>query len=278
MQINWFPGHMKKTLDEMRENIKLCDAVIYVLDSRIPLSSLNPEISEIAKNKPILYVLNKEDLADVKATKRFVERFVLDGKLTVSVVSSAAKARANIIAALEKILASKIEKNNRTQVAKLFKIMVIGVPNTGKSSIINAMASKAKTTTGDKPGVTKRSQWVKVDNNFALLDTPGTLWPKLEDQTVATRLAFVGSIKDDVLNIEELGFELFKYLLYNNAELVTKRYGQFDVHDEPISIYDAMCKKRGFIVRGGEIDYLRAGKAILDDFRSGRIGRITLDK
>ena len=199
MRINWFPGHMKKTLDEMRENIKLCDAVIYVLDARIPLSSLNPQISEIAKNKPVLYVLNKADLAGELETKKFAERFVMDGKFTISVVSSASRARADIINALEKILADKIEKAHQKEIARLFKIMVIGVPNTGKSSIINAMSSKAKMETGNKAGVTKHTKWVKIDGNFALLDTPGTLWPKLEDQEIAEYLAFVGSIKDDVL-------------------------------------------------------------------------------
>ena len=278
MTINWFPGHMKKTLDEMRENIKLCDAVIYVLDARIPLSSLNPQISEIAKNKPILYVLNKADLADEKTTKKFVERFILDGKFTISVVSSAARAKADIIVALEKILASKIEKNHQKQVANLLKIMVIGVPNTGKSSIINAMCGKAKMTTGNKAGVTKHTQWAKVDGNFALLDTPGTLWPKLEDQKIAEYLAFVGSIKDDVLNIEELGFELFKLLISRHGELVASRYGKIEQCAEEIDMYNILCKKRGFIMRGGEIDYLRAGRAILDDFRSGKIARITLDE
>ena len=278
MQINWFPGHMKKTLDEMRENIKLCDAVIYVLDARIPLSSLNPQISEIAKNKPILYVLNKADLANELETKKFVERFVMDGKFTISVVSSASKAKADIINALEKILADKIEKAHQKEIAKLFKIMVIGVPNTGKSSIINSMASRAKMVTGNKAGVTKHTQWTKIDSNFALLDTPGTLWPKLDDQTIAEYLAFVGSIKDDVLNLEELGFDLFKLLLERHPDLLENRYGKLEYSEEKIDMYNELCKKRGFILRGGEIDYLRAGRALLDDFRSGKIGRITLDR
>lgn len=278
MNINWFPGHMKKTLDEMQKNIKLCDAVIYVLDSRIPTSSLNPKISAIAENKPILYVLNKADLADDKMTTKHLNRFIVDGKLAISVVSNSATAKAKIVASLQTILAKKIEANNKKQVSKLFKIMVIGVPNTGKSSIINAMASKSKATTGDKAGVTKSVQWVKIDSNFALLDTPGTLWPKLEDQNIATKLAFVGSIKDEVLNIEELGFELFCTLLDKHKDLLENRYGKLECSKEKIDLYNDICQKRGYILRGGEIDYLRAGRSFLDDFRSGRIGKITLDE
>lgn len=277
MIINWFPGHMKKTLDEMTRNVKLCDAIIYVLDARIPLSSFNPEIDKIVGHKPILYVLNKADLADESRTQKFVNDFKATGKKVISLVSSGANAKAKLINGLEDLLSEKIARNANKQVNMLYKVMVIGVPNTGKSSIINALATKSKTITGNKAGVTKSVQWVRVGTNFALLDTPGTLWPKFEDKLVSLKLAFVGSIKDDVLDISELGLELIKFLLAHQNEKVVTRYGNYDKDAELIEIYDKFCQKRGYILRGGEIDYLRAGKGFLDDFRSGRIGKITLD-
>ena len=276
-KINWFPGHMKKTLDEMKKNIKLCDAIIYVLDARIPESSLNPKIDEIVSHKPILYVLNKADLADDHKTKMFVEKFENQNKKVVSLVSSAGNAKAKLTKALTELLVDKIEKAKQKEINKTFKVMVIGVPNTGKSSIINSMAVKAKTVTGNKAGVTKSTQWVKVDNNFVLLDTPGTLWPNFEDAQLALKLAYVGSIKDDVLDISELGFDLMKNLIANHKNLIIDRYGSIPDGAEFIEIYDEFCRRRGYILRGGEIDYLRAGRGFIDDFRAGRIGKITLD-
>lgn len=277
MIINWFPGHMKKTLEEMQKNVKLCDCLIYVLDARLPKSSLNPQIDKIVGHKPILYVLNKADLADDNKTKKFVEEFKQQGKHVISLVSSGASARAKLLAALEELLAEKIAKNNQKQINALYKVMVIGVPNTGKSSIINAMATKTKAITGNKAGVTKSTQWVRCGTNIALLDTPGTLWPKLEDKDVSLKLAFSGAIKDDVLDVEELGLELVRFLINLEPQKMEARYGCWNKDDELITIYDGFCKKRGYILRGGEIDYLRAGKGFLDDFRSGRVGKITLD-
>ena len=277
MIINWFPGHMKKTLEEMQKNVKLCDCLIYVLDARLPKSSLNPQIDKIVGHKPILYVLNKADLADDNKTKKFVEEFKQQGKHVISLVSSGASARAKLLAALEELLSEKIAKNNQKQINALYKVMVIGVPNTGKSSIINAMATKTKAITGNKAGVTKSTQWVRCGTNIALLDTPGTLWPKLEDKDVSLKLAFSGAIKDDVLDVEELGLELVRFLINLEPQKMEARYGCWNKDDELITIYDGFCKKRGYILRGGEIDYLRAGKGFLDDFRSGRVGKITLD-
>ncbi len=277
MIINWFPGHMKKTLEGMQKNAKLCDAIIYVLDARVPISSFNPKIDSIVGNKPVLYVLNKADLADDAKTSKYLNLLKSEGKTVISLVSSGASAKNKLLAGLSELLAGKIEKNKAKQINAIYKIMVIGVPNTGKSSIINAMASKSKTITGNKAGVTKSVQWVKIAENFALLDTPGTLWPKLEDQEVALKLAFVGSIKDDVLDISVLGLELIKFLIDRDADKVRLRFGDWDKDGEIIEIYDGFCRKRGYILRGGEIDYLRAGRGFLDDFRSGRIGKITLD-
>ncbi len=277
MVINWFPGHMKKTLEEMKRNVKNCDCVIYVLDARAPISSLNPKIDQIVGHKPVLYVLNKADLADDSRTNHFLEMFKSKGKTVISLVSSGAGAKTKLIAEIKQLLSAKIQKSEQKQVNTLYKVMVIGVPNTGKSSIINALAAQSKATTGNKAGVTKSTQWVRVDASIALLDTPGTLWPKLEDPQVALKLAFVGSIKDDILDIEELGLELIKFLLKNEKSKLIARYGEIEEDVETIDVYNALCKKRGFILRGGEIDYLRAGKGFLDDFRRGRIGKITLD-
>lgn len=243
----------------------------------MPISSFNPKIDSIVGNKPVLYVLNKADLADDAKTSKYLNLLKSEGKTVISLVSSGASAKNKLLAGLSELLAGKIEKNKAKQINAIYKIMVIGVPNTGKSSIINAMASKSKTITGNKAGVTKSVQWVKIAENFALLDTPGTLWPKLEDQEVALKLAFVGSIKDDVLDISELGLELIKFLIDRDADKVRLRFGDWDKDGEIIEIYDGFCRKRGYILRGGEIDYLRAGRGFLDDFRSGRIGKITLD-
>ena len=277
MNINWFPGHMKKTLEEMQKNVKLCDCLIYVLDARLPRSSFNPQIDKIVGHKPILYVLNKADLADDTKTKKFISEFQAEGKTVISLVSSGASAKQKLLNSLQDLLAAKIEKNNNKQINALYKVMVIGVPNTGKSSIINTLATKTKAITGNKAGVTKSTQWVRTGSNIALLDTPGTLWPKFEDKLVSLKLAFSGAIKDDVLEIEELGFALIKFLIENEPAKVEARYGKWNHEDELIETYDNFCRKRGFILKGGEIDYLRAGKGFLDDFRSGRVGKITLD-
>ncbi len=276
MIINWFPGHMKKTLDQMQQNVKLCDCIIYVLDARAPKSCFNPKIDAIVGHKPILYVLNKADLADDGKTQKFIDKFKQEGKVAISLVSSGAGARNKILSGLEKLLANKIEKNQQKQINAMYKVMVIGVPNTGKSSIINAMATKTKAITGNKAGVTKSVQWVRC-GNFAFLDTPGTLWPKFEDNLVAMKLAFSGAINDDVLELEELGLELIKFLMQIAPEMVQSRYGKWDNNLEDIENYDNFARKRGWILRAGEVDYLRAGKGFLEDFRSGRVGKITLD-
>lgn len=276
MIINWFPGHMKKTLDQMQQNIKKCDCIIYVLDARLPKSCFNPKIDSIVEHKPILYVLNKADLADDSKTQKFIDQFRQEGKTAISLVSSGANARNKILSGLEQLLANKIEKNQQKQINAMYKVMVIGVPNTGKSSIINAMATKTKAITGNKAGVTKSVQWVRC-GNFAFLDTPGTLWPKFEDNLVAQKLAFSGAINDDVLELEELGLELIRFLMQIAPEMVQRRYGTWDNAIEDIENYNNFARKRGWILRGGEIDYLRAGKGFLEDFRSGRVGKITLD-
>jgi len=279
MKINWFPGHMKKTLTEMELNAKKVDLAVYILDARAPLSCINPEIDNIVQNKPILYVLSKSDLANPSVTMKFIEEFKKQGKNIISLNLNSSSAKGELVNKINSILANKKQRLENKSISFLFKVMIIGVPNTGKSTLINNLSPVKKATTGDKAGVTKHTQWVKINDNLALLDTPGTLYPNMKDELVSLKLAFIGSIKDDVLDTTELGFELIKYLMKYNLNELKERFASvnFEV-DDPIEVYDQIGKVRGCVLRGGEIDYDRLGKAILVDFRSGRMGKITLDR
>jgi len=279
MKINWFPGHMKKTLTETELNAKKVDLAVYILDARAPLSCINPEIDNIVQNKPILYVLSKSDLANPSVTMKFIEEFKKQGKNIISLNLNSSSAKGELVNKINSILANKKQRLENKSISFLFKVMIIGVPNTGKSTLINNLSPVKKATTGDKAGVTKHTQWVKINDNLALLDTPGTLYPNMKDELVSLKLAFIGSIKDDVLDTTELGFELIKYLMKYNLNELKERFASvnFEV-DDPIEVYDQIGKVRGCVLRGGEIDYDRLGKAILVDFRSGRMGKITLDR
>ena len=278
MKINWFPGHMKKTLEKMQSDIKKVDGVIYVIDSRAPFSCVNPQIDKICKDKLVIYVLSKSDLSNQKITNSFINYFKSIGRNVLSLNLNHTSAKNEIIKALTNALKDKISRDQKKSIVSLFKFMVIGVPNTGKSTLINNLAYSKKAVTGDKAGVTKSTQWVKVSDNLALLDTPGTLWPNLNDELTLLKLAFIGSIKDDVLDTTELGFELIKFLITNNLEDLKERFPSVDFDCEPIDVYDQIGKIRGYLLRGGEIDYDRLGKAMIVDFRSGRMGKISLDK
>ncbi len=274
MKINWFPGHMKKAQDEIKDKIKLCDVVIYVLDARIPFSSYNKNIDAIVEHKPILYVLNKCDLADMNKSTKAVETFEKQGKKALIFSNDNAK-RKLMFDSLYDLLSAKIEKNATKTIKRVHKIMVIGVPNTGKSTIINMLCGNKKVNAGDKAGVTRFTQWVKAGDDFVMLDTPGVLLPDMKDQTVADNLAFVGSIKDEILDLEELGFKLFQKLAEIAPEKLMERYKLSNVSGT-IENYDKVAKTMGCFSRG-EVDYLRLGKQLLSDFRSGRIGRISLE-
>lgn len=274
MKINWFPGHMKKAQDEIKDKIKLCDVVIYVLDARIPFSSYNKNIDAIVEHKPILYVLNKCDLADMNKCTKAVETFEKQGKKALIFSNDNAK-RKLMFDSLYDLLSAKIEKNATKTIKRVHKIMVIGVPNTGKSTIINMLCGNKKVNAGDKAGVTRFTQWVKAGDDFVMLDTPGVLLPDMKDQTVADNLAFVGSIKDEILDLEELGFKLFQKLAEIAPEKLMERYKLSNVTGT-IENYDKVAKTMGCFSRG-EVDYLRLGKQLLSDFRSGRIGRISLE-
>lgn len=277
MKINWFPGHMKKNLDTMKENIKKIDVVLYVLDARAPFSCLNPKIDEIVENRTILYVINKVDLIEKNDAEKIVSIFKKQNKNVISLQATASSNRNILLQKLKELVSEKYERRKEKGVEPVFKVMVIGTPNTGKSTIINTLNGQKKAITGDRAGVTKANQWVKISDNFVLLDTPGTLWPKLENEKIATNLAFIGSIKNEVLDQEELGFELAKFLISDHQDLISNRYGILNFDSETIEIYDEILKKSGCIIRGGEVDYNRGAVKILEDFRSGRIGKICLD-
>lgn len=277
MVINWFPGHMKKNLDTMKDNIKKIDVVLYVLDARAPFSCLNPKIDEIVENRTILYVINKIDLIEKSDADKIESVFKRKNKNVIALQATASSNRNILLSKLKELVSEKYENRKKKGIEPVFKVMVIGTPNTGKSTIINTLYGQKKATTGDRAGVTKANQWVKISDNFVLLDTPGTLWPKLDNEKIATNLAFIGSIKTEVLDQEELGFELAKYLILNHSDLIKKRYGIADFSREEIEIYDDILRKMGCLIRGGEVDYNRGATKILDDFRSGRIGKICLD-
>lgn len=277
MKINWFPGHMKKNLDTMKENIKKIDVVLYVLDARALFSCLNPKIDEIVEHRTILYVINKIDLIEKSDADKIVSCFKKQNKNVIALQATASSNRNILLSKLKELVSEKYENRKSKGIEPVFKVMVIGTPNTGKSTIINTLYGQKKAITGDRAGVTKANQWVKISDNFVLLDTPGTLWPKLENEKIATNLAFIGSIKTEVIDQEELGYELAKYLIDNHKNKLSARYGISNFEQEYIVIYDEILKKMGCLIRGGEVDYNRGATKILDDFRSGRIGKICLD-
>lgn len=277
MKINWFPGHMKKNLDTMKENIKKIDVVLYVLDARAPFSCLNPKIDEIVEHRTILYVINKIDLIEKSDADKIVSCFKKQNKNVIALQATASSNRNILLSKLKELVSEKYENRKSKGIEPVFKVMVIGTPNTGKSTIINTLYGQKKAITGDRAGVTKANQWVKISDNFVLLDTPGTLWPKLENEKIATNLAFIGSIKTEVIDQEELGYELAKYLIDNHKNKLSARYGISNFKQEYIIIYDEILKKMGCLIRGGEVDYNRGATKILDDFRSGRIGKICFD-
>ena len=274
--INWYPGHMKKTRELIRDNLKLVDLVIEVLDARIPISSRNPIIDEIVGNKPRVIALNKTDIASDKETKRWLEYFVREGSTPVAINAQSGSGVSNLLKILERIEKELSEGKMRQ---KPLRMMIVGVPNVGKSSLINRLTGRKAAQIGNKPGVTKGKQWLRLKNGMELLDTPGILWPKFEDNRVGIYLAFCGSIKDEILDLPTLALELIKVLRRDYPELLLERYKLDEdcLEYEDIELLDEICRRRGYILPGKRIDYDRAGKAVLDEFRNGKIGRITLE-
>lgn len=280
MNLQWFPGHMAKTRRLIADNLKLVDLVVELVDARLPMSSRNPEVDQLIKNKPRVLVLNKADIADEKVTAAFVAVFKKQGVYAVALDSLSGKGmvqfHAAVQQAMEGIFAKDREKGIRPHAVKM---MVVGIPNVGKSSFINRLSGRAAAKTGDRPGITQTKQWIRIAGKYELLDTPGILWPKFESQDVALRIAFTGGIKDEIMDIEELACALLKYLVTNYPSELDARYKlDEDANNlEPFSLLSLIGKKRGCIISGGEVDTFRAANLILDDFRSARIGNITLE-
>ena len=277
MNIQWYPGHMTKAKRQMQEDLKLIDLIIEQVDAREPLSSRNPDIDQLGQNKSRLILLNKADLADERQNEAWKEYFQSKGFYVVKVDSRNGAGMKTIQNVIQEACKEKIERDRRRGIKnRPIRAMVAGIPNVGKSTFINTFAGKACAKTGNKPGVTKGKQWIRLNKNVELLDTPGILWPKFEDQLVGIRLACVGSIKDDILNIEELALWLLEKLKKDYPGFLEKRYG-ISEEGTPLETLEAIAKARGCLKRGEELDYVKASGLIFDDFRGGKIGRITLE-
>lgn len=272
--IQWFPGHMSKTMREITENAKLIDGVIYVLDARAPFSCINFKLNSVFTSKPIVYAVNKSDLIEKLDENRIFALFKAKNMTAKFIVGTDKKAVNSVLGLLKEKLADKIEKN-KLKGNRPLRVMVIGVPNTGKSTIINSLCGQKRANTGDKAGVTKNTQWLKI-SGLELMDTPGTMPPSFENQEIAKRLAYIGCINDDILDKEEICLELIKGLKEICQEKLSEKY-KVNTQAEPIEIYEEICKNRGYLLRGGQFDYERCASCVIDDFRKGRIGKICLE-
>ena len=278
--INWFPGHMAKTRRQIKESLKLVDAVIELRDARIPVSSTNPELNELIEGKPKIILLNKADLADEAATAKWLAYYKAQGVPAVSADAKSGKGLNQLRKTINDVLADTIRKNaERGMAGKALRLMVVGIPNTGKSSFINRMARSAKAKVEDRAGVTRHNKWYVIEGGLELLDTPGVLWPKFEDPEVGYRLAFTGGIKDDILDLEELAVKLVEILARDYPARLTERYKVTDFADtEPYDLLQMIGRKRGMLVSGGEVDTLRASQMLLDELRGGKLGKITFER
>ncbi len=278
--VQWFPGHMAKTRRLIKESLSLVDGVTEIIDARIPYSSSNPELEELINNKPRIVLLNKCDLADKNTTNQWVEYYKKKGVRAIPVDCRSGKGLNNYIVAVREVLKDVIKKNeDRGMPGKALRIMVVGIPNTGKSSFINRMARSAKAKVADKAGVTRNNQWFAIGNGIELLDTPGVLWPKFDDQKVGDRLAFIGSVKDEILDTETLAVRLLEVMKADYPERLTERYKIADFSDkEAWEVLEMIGKKRGMMIRGGEIDTERVSVMLLDEYRGGKLGLISLER
>lgn len=287
MNINWYPGHMAKTKRQIIEDMKLVDVVIELLDARIPKSSRNPDIQGMLKNKKKIVILNKSDLADEKETKKWIEYFKKKNILAIDVDSNQGKGIKQVSQAIEKIMEDELKiQNSKGRIRKTIRVMIVGIPNVGKSSFINRISKKTTMTVGNKPGVTRQKQWIRIGNQIELLDTPGVLWPKFESEEVGLNLAYTGSIKEEILEKTEIAYNLLNFLDENYSSDLYAKYKiseqEIDkIKDNPQYTLELMYligKKRGALISGGNIDEEKVAKIILDDFKNGRIGKITLEK
>lgn len=278
MNIQWYPGHMTKARRMMEEDIKLIDLVIELVDARLPLSSRNPDIDNLAKNKARLILLNKSDLSDERVNNQWTEYFKEKGFFVIKLDSRSGAGMKAINAVIQEACKEKIERDRKRGILnRPVRAMVVGIPNVGKSTFINSYAKKACAKTGNKPGVTKGKQWIKLNKNLELLDTPGILWPKFEDQQIGLKLAMAGSINDEILNIAELSVELIKFLVKEYPGTILERYGVEEDMKE-LDILEQIGTKRGCLKKGSVIDIDKAADIVIDEFRAGKLGKISLER
>lgn len=278
--VQWFPGHMAKTRRLIKESLPLVDAVTELLDARVPVSSRNPELDEMTGKKPRIILLNKCDIADERATKLWLDYFNSNGAAAIAVDCRSGKGLNNYRPLVRKVLADKIRSNEEKGMAgKPLRMMVVGIPNTGKSSFINRMAGSNRAKVADKPGVTRSNQWFAIGNGIELLDTPGVLWPKFDDPAVGDRLSFIGSVKDEVVDAETMAVRLIEVLARDYRELLLERYKLGSIDGlETYEILELIGIKRGMLISRGEIDTQRAAVTLLDEYRAGKLGKITLER
>ncbi len=278
MNYQWYPGHMTKARRQMQEDLKLIDLMIELVDARVPAASRNPDIDELGKNKARLILLNKSDLADERGNDAWMEYFAAKGMGVLEINSRTGMGIKSIQGLVQEVCKEKIERDRKRGIVnRPVRAMVVGIPNVGKSTFINSFAGKACAKTGNKPGVTKGKQWIRLNKGLELLDTPGILWPKFEDQQVGLHLAMIGSINDEILNVEELALSVIDYLTAEYPGTLEKRFG-FEGMTDRVEILGEIARVRGCLKKGNELDYEKAARLLMDDFRSGKLGRITLEK
>lgn len=276
--INWYPGHMAKTKRQMVEDLKLIDIVVEILDARIPLASVNPDIQDSIKGKTKIVVLNKADLANDEVTKEWIKEYKKQDIPAIAVEANTGKGINTIIGKIKEeyeLIKEKYEKRGRT--GKAIRVMVLGIPNVGKSTFINSLAKRNTAKVGNKPGVTKQKQWIKIAENIELMDTPGMLWPRLDDKELAMHLAFIGTIGSKAVDNEEIAYCLLEYLIKNYPDKIEERYKINARSKETIEVLEAIARKRGAIISGGEINMQKVSDIILNEFQSGKLGRITIE-
>ncbi len=278
MNYQWYPGHMTKAKRMMQENIKLIDLIIELVDARIPISSRNPDINELGKGKARIVLLNKSDLADPVCNKQWVEYFKEQGASVLEINSKSGAGIKSIQGLVQEACREKIERDRKRGIVnRPIRAMVVGIPNVGKSTFINSFAGKACAKTGNKPGVTKGKQWIKLNKNLELLDTPGILWPKFEDQVVGMRLAFIGSMNDEIMIMDELACDLIQVMKELYPKALTERYG-IEVKEKAVDMLNDIAESRKCYTKGEQLDLDKAAAIVMDDFRSGKLGRVTLER
>ena len=279
MNINWYPGHMKKTMDNIRSSLKLVDIVGEIIDSRIPISSKNPVIDDVLKDKPRIMILNKSDMADENETKKWLSYYRKKGYGAVVVDALHSKGLDKIYSVAKEMLADKFKKLEEKNLSvKTIRMMIVGIPNVGKSTFINSISKRKSAKIGDRPGVTKQVQWIKTKNDLELLDTPGVLWPKFEDERIGLHLAFTGAIKDEIMDIENLAFRFIDELNKRDVNILKNRYNlSEDSYEDTLYLMDEIGRNRGAILKKNEIDYFKVANLVFDDFRKVKLGRITLE-